>query len=131
MVINFTNIAFKTIGNAQNVTLAKLKNVVIQFMNIAFRIIGHAQNVSLAKLKIYPLETFRQYVPTNRESTACSEPRTESHYSTGFPPGRYRKKVEVAEVGSNRPCYAHRVETETEQGVQFYNQHFNNVLMYY
>ena len=26
---------------------------------------------------------------TNRESAASSEPRTESHYSTGFPPGRF------------------------------------------
>ena len=45
-------------------------------------------------------------VSTNRKSAASSEPRTESHYSTGFPPGRYRKKVEVVEVGSNRSCYS-------------------------
>ena len=66
MVINFMNIAFNKIGHAQNVILAKLKNVVIQFMNIAFRIIGHAQNVNLEKLKIYPLETFRQCLQTEK-----------------------------------------------------------------
>ena len=60
------NIAFKTIGHAQNVTLSKLKNVVIQFMNIAFKKIGHAQNVILAKLKIDPLETFRQKLQTEK-----------------------------------------------------------------
>ena len=54
-------------------------------------------------------------VSTNRKSAGSSEPRTKeqlSHYSTGFPPGRYRKRVEVAEVaevaevGNNRSCYA-------------------------
>ena len=40
--------------------------MVINFTNIAFKTIGHAQNVNLAKLKIDPLETFRQYLQTEK-----------------------------------------------------------------
>ena len=35
-------------------------------MNIAFKTIGLAQNVNQAKLKIDPLETFRQYLQTEK-----------------------------------------------------------------
>ena len=123
-------IAFKTIGHAQNVILAKLKNVVIQFMNISFKTIGPiAQNVNLAKLKIDPLETFRQYLQTEKvlhpQNLEPSPTIPLVFHRVDIERKWKLRKLEAIEVVI--PVDSHRVETETEQGVQFYNHHFNNV----
>lgn len=105
--------------------------MVINFTNIAFKTIGHAQNVNLAKLKIDPLETFRQYLQTEkvlRLQNLEPSPTIPLVFHRVDIERKWKLwKLEAIEVVI--PVDSQRVETETEQGVQFYNHHFNNVLL--
>ena len=103
--------------------------MVINFTNIAFKTIGHAQNVNLAKLKIDPLETFRQYLQTEKvlhpQNLEPSPTIPLVFHRVDIERKWKLRKLEASEVVI--PVDTHRVETE--QGVQFYNHHFNNVLL--
>ena len=94
-------------------------------MNIAFKTIGLAQNVNLSKLKIDPIKTFRQYLQTEKVLDLQNlEPR--NNYPT-IPlvfhrvdierEWKLRKLRKLETIDLVMPVVSHPVDMETEQGV--------------